>query len=89
MQTAKMTIKSYRLHLEGLRKLILPAAVLIGSFILYWSTAARHPGWVDATLILSSVRNLNLGVWANIHNLFNLLGYTWLHIFPGWILIFP
>ena len=82
-QLTKMTIKSYRIDMEAIRKLVFPAAVLIGSFILYWSTAARHPGWVDATLILSSVRNLNLGVWANIHNLFNLLGYTWLHIFPG------
>lgn len=82
-QPAQMTIKSFRIDVEVVRKLVLPAAVLIGSFILYWSTAARHPGWVDATLILSSVRNLNLGVWANIHNLFNLLGYAWLHIFPG------
>ena len=82
-QLTKMTIKSFRIDMEVIRKLVLPAAVLISSFILYWSTAARHPGWVDATLILSSVRNLNLGVWANIHNLFNLLGYAWLHIFPG------
>lgn len=82
-QLAKMTTKSLRLDLEVIRRLVLPAAVLISSFVLYWSTAARHPGWVDATLILSSVRNLNLGIWANIHNLFNLLGYAWLHTFPG------
>jgi hypothetical protein len=82
-QLAKMMTKSFRLDLEVIRKFVLPAVVFISSFVLYWSTAARHPGWVDATLILSAVRNLNLGVWANIHNLFNLLGYAWLHIFPG------
>jgi hypothetical protein len=60
----------------------MPVAVLIGSFLLYWASAARQPGWVDATLILSLARNLELGVWANVHNLFNLIGYTWLHIFP-------
>jgi hypothetical protein len=59
------------------------AAVLAGSFVLYWTTAARYPGWVDATLILNLVRELELGVWVNIHNLFNLIGYAWLEIFSA------
>jgi hypothetical protein len=55
--------------------------VLVGSFVLYWITAARHPGWVDATLILNLVRKPELGVWVNVHNLFNLIGYAWLQVF--------
>jgi len=62
---------------------ILAAAVFLGSFILYWLTAARYPGWVDAAWILTSARNLELGVWANVHNLFNLIGFPWLRIFSG------
>ena len=66
---------------ERIRKISVPAAVLFGSFVLYWSTAARYPGWVDATLILNLVRQPELGVWVNIHNLFNLIGYLWLQVF--------
>ena len=62
-------------------RIAVPAAVLVGSFLLYWSTAARHPGWVDATLILNLVGKPELGVWVNIHNLFNLIGYAWLQVF--------
>ena len=60
---------------------ILAASVFLGSLVLYLVTAARHPGWVDAAWILTSARNLELGVWANVHNLFNLLGFLWLRIF--------
>lgn len=66
---------------ERVRRIAVPAAVLAGSFILYWATAARYPGWVDATLILNLVRKPDLGVWVNIHNLFNLIGYAWLQVF--------
>jgi len=62
--------------------LAIPVVIFLGSFALYWSTAARYPGWVDATLILGSVDNLTLGVWANTHNLFNVLGYAWLRMLP-------
>jgi hypothetical protein len=48
----------------------------------YWFTACRTPGWVDATLIVSNVVNLELGAWVNYHNLFSLLGYVWIHAFP-------
>jgi hypothetical protein len=65
-----------------LSPIAVPATVLLGSFLLYWASASRQPGWVDATLILNLVRNLELGVWANVHNLFNLIGYAWLHLFP-------
>jgi hypothetical protein len=64
-----------------IRRIAVPAAVLVGSFVLYWSTAARYPGWVDATLILNLVRELELGIWVNVHNLFNLIGYAWLQVF--------
>jgi hypothetical protein len=66
---------------DRIRAIAVPAAVLFGSFVLYWSTAARYPGWVDATLILNLVRQPELGVWVNIHNLFNLIGYLWLQVF--------
>jgi hypothetical protein len=65
------------------RRLAVPAAVLAGSFLLYWFTAARYPGWVDATLILNAVRKPELGIWVNIHNLFNLIGYAWLEVFSA------
>jgi hypothetical protein len=68
---------------ERIRRIAVPAAVLVGSFVLYWSTAARYPGWVDATLILNLVRELELGIWVNVHNLFNLVGYAWLQVFRG------
>lgn len=67
---------------ESRRDALWAAAVLIGSFLLYWATAARSPGWVDATLILNSVRRAEIGVWANTHSLFNLLGHAWLGLFP-------
>ena len=66
---------------KRVRIIAVPAAVLFGSFVLYWITAARYPGWVDATLILNLVRQPELGVWVNIHNLFNLIGYAWLQVF--------
>ena len=65
------------------QRIYLPVLIFTCSFILYWSTAARSPGWVDATFILNLVRNLELGIWANTHNLFNLLGYTWLKLFSS------
>ena len=62
---------------------LLAAAVFFGSLVLYLVTAARHPGWVDAAWILTSARNLELGIWANVHNLFNLAGFLWLRLFSG------
>ena len=50
--------------------------------IFYFLTACRTPGWVDATLIVSNVVNLELGSWVNYHNLFHLLGYAWIQLFP-------
>jgi len=68
---------------DRIRRIAVPAGVLVGSFLLYWSTAARYPGWVDATLILNLVGKPELGVWVNIHNLFNLIGYAWLQVFSA------
>lgn len=50
--------------------------------LLYFITACRSPGWVDATLIVSNVYNLRLGSWVNLHNLFQVLGYGWLRLLP-------
>lgn len=50
--------------------------------LFYYFTASRTPGWADATLIVTNVVNLELGSWVNIHNLFHLLGYLWLKLFP-------
>jgi hypothetical protein len=69
--------------MDRMRRIGVPAGVLVGSFLLYWGTAARYPGWVDATLILNLVQTPALGVWVNIHNLFNLIGYAWLQVFSA------
>lgn len=50
---------------------------------LYFVTACRTPGWADATLVVSYVTRLGLSSWVNSHNLFNLLGYLWLKLFPA------
>jgi hypothetical protein len=50
--------------------------------LFYFFTACRTPGWVDATLIVSNVVNLELGSWVNYHNLFHILGYGWIRLFP-------
>jgi len=54
----------------------------------YFVTACRTPGWVDATLIVSNVVDLELGVWVNYHNLFHVLGNWWLRLFPSYNLHF-
>ncbi len=41
----------------------------------YTLTAARVPGWLDATLITSIVGQLNLSSWVNNHNLFTVIGH--------------
>ena len=50
--------------------------------IFYFITACRTPGWVDATLIVSNVVDLELKSWVNCHNLFHVLGYAWIALFP-------
>jgi hypothetical protein len=62
---------------------IAPYAFIIVPGAFYFHTACRTPGWADATLIVSNVVDLNLGSWVNVHNLFHLLGYAWLQLFPG------
>ena len=51
--------------------------------LFYFFTASRTPGWLDAGMIVSNVVNLQLGSWVNFHNLFHLLGFLWLKLFPG------
>jgi hypothetical protein len=82
-QHSKLNAKRSDTDRDRICRIAVPAAVLVGSFVLYWSTAARYPGWVDATLILNLVRKPELGVWVNIHNLFNLIGYAWLKVFSA------
>jgi len=82
-QHSRLNPKRSDAERDRIRRIAVPAAVLVGSFLLYWSTAARYPGWVDATLILNLVRTPELGVWVNIHNLFNLIGYAWLRVFSA------
>jgi hypothetical protein len=50
--------------------------------LFYFYTACRTPGWVDATMIVSNTFHLELGSWVNTHNLFHLLGFLWLKLFP-------
>jgi len=57
-------------------------AFIIIPGVFYYLTVCRTPGWADATLIVSNVVELNLGSWVNVHNLFHLLGYAWLQLFP-------
>jgi hypothetical protein len=60
----------------------LPAIVFAGVLGLYWFTSARSPGWLDATLLLDTVRRLELNEKATTHNLFVLLGHAWLAVTP-------
>ena len=68
--------------LKRLEKYVVRLFFLIPA-LLYISTACRSPGWLDATLIVSNVYNLNLGSWVNFHNLFHVLGHLWLQLFPS------
>ena len=61
---------------------VAPYAFIIIPGTFYYLTACRTPGWADATLIVSNVVEVNLGSWVNVHNLFHILGYAWLQLFP-------
>jgi len=63
-------------------KKIIPYLFIVIPCTFYFITACRTPGWVDATLIVSNVVNLELGSWVNCHNLFHVLGYAWIQLFP-------
>ncbi len=52
---------------------VIPAA-------FYVATACRTPCWLDATMIVSNVVDLELNSWVNTHNLFHLLGHLWLAV---------
>jgi hypothetical protein len=71
-------LKSDTIAAKGLHALFL---IIPG--VLYFLTAARTPGWVDTTLVVSYVTRLGLSSWVNSHNLFNLLGNLWLRLFPS------
>jgi len=51
--------------------------------LFYFYTACRTPGWGDAAMIASNTVHLVLGSWVNTHNLFHLLGFLWLKLFPS------
>jgi hypothetical protein len=65
------------------------AVMLAAPILLYVLTASRTPGWADATLIVSQVTKLDLGSWVDTHNLFDLLGYLWLKLFPTREVFYP
>ncbi len=48
----------------------------------YISTMAKTMGYVDASLILNNAYELQISAWVNNHNLFSLLGWIWIRIFP-------
>ena len=48
----------------------------------YLFTVSRTPGWVDAPLVAKVTHGLELSVWVNNHNLFTLVGHTWLWLAP-------
>ena len=54
----------------------------IAPLVFYLITMAKTIGFVDAGLVLSNAYQLNISAWVNNHNLFSLLGWIWLKIFP-------
>jgi hypothetical protein len=48
----------------------------------YIFTMAKTIGYVDAALILNNAYHLDINAWVNNHNLFSLLGWIWIRIFP-------
>lgn len=46
-------------------------------------TVSRTPGWVDAPLLARMAHRIELSIWVNNHNLFNLLGGIWLRLTPA------
>jgi len=50
--------------------------------IFYILTMAKTVGYVDAALILNNAYHLEISAWVNNHNLFSLLGWIWIKIFP-------
>ncbi len=50
--------------------------------VFYLITMAKTIGFVDAGLILNNAYRLTISAWVNNHNLFSVLGWTWLKVFP-------
>jgi hypothetical protein len=48
----------------------------------YLATLSRTIGYVDAALVLHNAHTLTISAWVNNHNLFSLLGWLWLKVFP-------
>jgi hypothetical protein len=51
-------------------------------FTFYLTTMSRTIGYVDAALVLRNAHSLSISAWVNNHNLFSVLGWLWLRIFP-------
>jgi len=49
---------------------------------LYLATLSPTIGYVDAALVLNNAHSLAISAWVNNHNLFSLLGWLWLRVFP-------
>lgn len=50
--------------------------------IFYILTMAKTVGYVDAAFILNNAYHLEINAWVNNHNLFSILGWIWIKIFP-------
>lgn len=50
--------------------------------VFYVVTMAKTIGYVDAALILRNSYQLEISAWVNNHNLFSILGWLWMKIFP-------
>lgn len=49
--------------------------------VFYFVTAARVPGWLDASLLTYVAGQLRLSAWANHHNLFTVIGHVVIRLF--------
>lgn len=48
----------------------------------YVATMARSVGYVDAALVINNSYFPRLYAWVNYHNLFSIIGWVWMKIFP-------
>jgi len=66
-------------------------AVIVAPLVLYFLTAVRVPGWLDASLITYYASQLRMSAWVNHHNLFTVLGHSLITLFrnvdPHYVLV--
>jgi hypothetical protein len=69
---------------EERRWIARPVAACFGllPLALYWITACRGTGWLDASMIANMVHLLKTSSWVNNHNLFVYLARLWTELVP-------